>query len=260
MTSPTRAIDAFLDAIDIAHGPTDLLTRFIIKAITSAAARGVYLEFGTFSQLLEVNQLNQDSWRPLTTTLNADIGGARDDAGLVVLGRNSGGEVVATQAVRLFDWHDTNFKVEAESLRYFYERPASHKRPDERCTVTAGIAHDITGSVISAGGLWYRKDFRRRQLADIMPRLTRACAHALWGVDYLIAIVAEESVKKNLLKRVGMKDVSRSVVLFNSPGYPDSEVSMVLLRQTPNDLIDDVFNFMMSFDVEVVDTFHSRSA
>ena len=92
-----HTIDNLLDSLHLQYGPTGLQTRFIIKACLAAAERGVFMELGSFDELLEVNRINQDSWRPLTTTLRADPGGASDDSGVILFGRDGKGDVVATQ-------------------------------------------------------------------------------------------------------------------------------------------------------------------
>ncbi len=246
-----RTVDRLLDSLHLRYGPTELQTRFIIKACLMAAERGVFMELGSFGELLEVNRKNQDSWRPLTTTLRADPGGATDDAGLIMFGRNAQGDVVATQAMRLFDWHGTNFKTEAEALRFYYADPDQHRRPNETCQVTSDGAEDITGKVLLGGGIWYREDYRRMQLAEIVPRLSRACAFGTYGPTEMIGIVSGENVRKKLAKKLAMRMTDGEVIMRDSPGYPDKEIRLTLVRQTPDELMDDLFNFVMDFETEI---------
>ena len=116
-----------LTQIQVDREPVDLLTRFFVKAVDAAARRGVRLEFGTFEELKAVNEANAASWPPLTTSFRSDIGGVDDSNGFVILGRDANGDTVATQAARLFDWRNTNFKAEAEALRFFYAAPDCDK-------------------------------------------------------------------------------------------------------------------------------------
>lgn len=69
---------------------------------------------------MEVNERNTDSWFPLTTSFVPGIGDVKNETGMVILGRNAQGDVVATQAGKLVDYSNTNFKQEAEALRFFY--------------------------------------------------------------------------------------------------------------------------------------------
>ena len=246
-----RTIDNLLDSLHLQYGPTGLQTRFIIKACLAAAERGVFMELGSFDELLEVNRINQDSWRPLTTTLRADPGGASDDAGVILFGRDGKGDVVATQAMRLFNWQGTNFKAEAEALRFFYADPDKHQRPNETCEVTSEGASEITGKVLLGGGIWYRKDYRRIQLAEIVPRLSRACAYGTYGPTEMIGIVSGENVRKKLANKLAMRMTEGQVIMRDSPGYPDQEIRLTLVRQTPDELMDDLFNFVMDFETEI---------
>ena len=247
-----QAADQFIAQLDIRHGPVELLARFFFKAVNAAAERGVFLEFGTFADLLAVNQRNSDSWFPITTSFRDDPGGACDENGFVILGRDASGEVVATQAERLYDWRRTSMKREAEELRLFYSDPVRQKRASERCIVVAPEVADVTGLVAYSGGVWYRPDFRRRQLTEIIPRLGRAYAYGLWGFDSLAALITPQNVKKTFDRRAGYRKVTEAaVILRNSPSLPDGDLHMALALQTPNDLIDDTFAFLMDFDAQV---------
>lgn len=246
----TARIDDFIDQLTFKFGPDELLARFSFKIANAAAQRGVFLEFSTFSELLEVNKANADSWMPLTTSFQAQNGGADAENGLVLLGRNTSGEVVATQAVRLFDWTATNFKTEAESLRFFYADPERDKAPGEHCVVTAPNAAAVTGRVALGGGIWYRPDYRRLQLGEIIPRFARAYAYALWEYDCLIATVTQKNIGKTFGKKLGFQDVTpNSMVMHNSPTVPDGDLHLGLAIMKPMQLVDDVFMFLADFDL-----------
>ncbi|MGI9476773.1 MAG: hypothetical protein ACR2PI_08705 [Hyphomicrobiaceae bacterium] len=247
-----KRIDAFIERLNFTYGPEELLARFFFKAVNAAAERGVFLEFGTFSDLLEANKANSDSWMPLTTTFQEELGGVTDETGVVFLGRNASGEIVATQAARMFDWSCTNFKNEAESLRFFYASPERDKAPNESCLVTAPEAAQIGGRVALGGGIWYRPDFRRLQLGEIIPRMARAYAFTLWNYDSLIATITQANVAKSFDKRVGFRDViPNSMVMRNSHTVPDGDLHLALARMTPMQLIDDMFGFLVDFDTGV---------
>ena len=244
--------DQFIDELVIKHGPEDLLARFFLKAADAAAQRGVYLEFGTFADLLQVNVANKDSWLPLTSTFREDLGGASDECGIVILGRNLAGEVVATQAVRRFDWHNTNFKVEAESLRIFYADPERDSARNESCIVTAPSAPEISGCVALGGGIWYRPDYRALQLSQIITRIGRAYALAQWNYSWMIATITQNNLKTKFDRRAGYRDVEpASIVMRNSTTLPDGDLHLALARMTCMQLIDDVFGFLMDFDTQV---------
>ena len=251
MTQRANA-DSFLEQLKLTYGPKEFLTAFFFKAVDAAARRGVYLEFGTFSDLLRVNESNLDSWMPLTTSFREHPGGATNETGFVILGRNLAGEVVATQAARIFDWHNTNFKAEAESLRFFYRDPARDRRAGEACFVSAPAAETISGKVALGGGIWYRPDFRRLKLGEIIPRIGRAYALTLWNYDSLIATITQQNVQKAFDKRLGFLDITpSSVVMRRSATVPDGDLDLALARMTPMQLVDDLFGFLAGFDAEI---------
>ena len=256
-----QAADQFIAQLDIRHGPEELLAHFFFKAVNAAAERGVFLEFGTFADLLDINRRNSDSWFPITTSFRPEPGGACDDNGFVILGRDATGEVVATQAERLYDWRGTNLKREAEELRLFYSDPIRQKRASERCIVVAPEAAEVSGLVAYSGGVWYRPDYRRKQLTEIIPRLGRAYAYGLWGFDSLAALITPQNIKKTFDRRTGYRKVSNeAVILRNSPSLPDGDLHMTLARQTPSDLIDDTFAFLMDFGAQVDRPIRDRRA
>jgi hypothetical protein len=84
----------------------------------------VTLSFATLDDLVVINRGNRDTWLPLIPIFDPAMGGTTAETGFVLLGRNSAGEVVATQAARLYDWPATCFHDEAASLRMFYADPA----------------------------------------------------------------------------------------------------------------------------------------
>ena len=242
---------AFPDCLQIRHGPRDLLRDFFAKADHAARQRGVYMSVGTVHELAEVNAVNRDSWMPLTTSFRA-VGGINDDNCLVFLGRDVGGRVVATQAARIFDWSQSNFKAEAESLRFFYANPERDQRENESCTVTADGAEQITGRVALGGGIWYHPEFRGRQLSGIITRMGRAYAYALWNYDVMIATITQNNLATKFDRRTGYRDViPSSMVMRHSETKPDGDLLLALAKMTPAQLIDDVYGFMISFDAQV---------
>lgn len=252
MSAYLDRVDRFLDSLKIEHGPADLLSRFFFKAVSAAADRSVFLEFGTFSDLLAVNQKNSDSWMPLTSTFREVEGGVTDDTGFVILGRNLAGDVVATQSARLFEWSGTNFRTEAESLRFFYADPDRQKAPEECCLVQTEKADSIAGRVALGGGIWYRPDYRGRQLSQIITRIGRAYALTLWNYDSMIATITQNNLKTKFDRRAGYTEIEpSSIIMRHSTTYPQGDLHLALARMTPMQLVDDVFGFMVDFDSEV---------
>ena len=109
--------------LKIKYGPVGLLGRFFLWADTAARDRGVTLSFGSLQDLVEANKANSNSWRPLVPVFDEALGGVTPETAFVLIGQNKHGEVVTTQAARIYDWPGTSLKDEAASLRMFFADP-----------------------------------------------------------------------------------------------------------------------------------------
>src|SRR5262245_32247766 len=172
--------------LKIKYGPVGLFGRFFLWADTAARDRGVTLFFASLQDLIEANKANSDTWRPLVPVFDEALGGATPETAFVLIGRNKDGEVVATQAARIYDWSKTSLKDEANSLRMFYADPDAAVARGDRCEITAPIAEKISGRVAFSGGIWYRRDFRGKDLGTILPRISRAYAFTRWHSDFTL--------------------------------------------------------------------------
>jgi hypothetical protein len=198
------------------HGPIGLLSRAILKAEDAARQQGVFLSFATFDELLQANQANSATWLPIVTTFDCRYSELDASAAFCILGRNQAGDVVACQAARLFDWQDTNFSEEAQSLRLFYKDPPQTKLPHEQCRVSAIAARGASGRVLYSGGAWYRPDFRGKGLVECLPRIARAYAHTLWNIDCTVTLMAEAVVRGGVFPRNGYRNIEWAVDLIGS--------------------------------------------
>jgi hypothetical protein len=64
---------SFLTAVQIEHGPVDLIGRFLQYADAVNRKQGVVLSFATLEELQEVNERNRDSWKPLFPVFNPKL-------------------------------------------------------------------------------------------------------------------------------------------------------------------------------------------
>ena len=140
-------------AID--HGPRSLLGRVLLKAEAGVRDRGVTLSFATMQEFLDTHARNRATWGAVFRGFDPALNDLNDENSFCLLGRNEEGEVIATQAGRLYDWSDSSCHEEMQELRLLYSNPAEHKLPTERCEVTALAARSIKGRVFYSGGAWY---------------------------------------------------------------------------------------------------------
>jgi len=237
--------------ITVEHGPVGLLGRFFLAADTSARQRGVSLAFATFEELLEVNRKNSASWKPLTTLYDyrACPRGLAPDRAFCILGRNARGEVVATHAARFFDVDEADTLHDiAVSLRLFYDDPDRSKNPGERCEVTASIAHSIRGRVLINGAVWYHPSYRGRDLAMIIPRISRAYAYTRWKIDHSMGIVIQKATDGGIIDRLGYPHREWDLKLINS-SMGNGRCCFGWMHA--DELLDDLEGWLASFDAQV---------
>lgn len=236
------------DQVTIEHGPAALLGRAILKADEAARRRGVYLSLAGFEELVTTNQANRDTWRAFVPIFHPKLGGATAESSFSILGYDIHGDVVATQAARLYDWHDSNFQVEAESLRLFYANPERDKLDGERCVVSAPAAKRISGHTVFSGCGWYRPDYRKKSLSAILPRVARVISYTRWQQDYTVSMVADAVFRGGMAERSGYTNAEPKVDLINSPA---GTISLYFIWMETMQLLEDLDWFVSSFDTEV---------
>jgi len=227
-----------------------------------ASERGLQLELATIDDLVTANRQNRRSWRPLASALDPELCRIDSSNLVCIIGKNSDGDVVATQALKRFDWPNTSFAAEAQSLRLFYDTPALSNAPGETCTVTAPSANQITGRVAYAAGVWYHPDFRAGKLSTILPRITRSIAYTWWEFDFVTGIIEEKAVATGFPQRMGYSVVDWDVIRENAPAFQaeSSRSRFGLVSMTADDFIDDIFSWLLGADAEVNRRINMRSA
>jgi hypothetical protein len=240
-----------LSDITVEHGPVDLIGRLFLMADTAARQRGVTLSFAPMQDLIDINRANPETWRPILPLFDPACGGITDDNSFCILGHNAQGEVVATQAARLYSWRDTSFHEEASSLRLFYAEPDRLKGEREEVVVTAPAAHGLTGAVIFAGGIWYRPDYRGVGLPYILPWLSRTYAYTRWKHDFSCSIMAEEVYRRGMAQRSGYSKADWEVWLRYTPVDPKGEIRCALVYMDEAELLSGAAGFLARFDAQI---------
>jgi GNAT superfamily N-acetyltransferase len=213
------------DALTIKHGPARLLSSFVLEGDKAARRVGVRLRLrNDFGELLYVNrqQVARGNWFRLVNMFNPEYSDLTPENSYWISGEDENGDIVATQAGRVYYWPDTTLDVEAKSMFYANQDDA------QDCIVTAKDAKSIGGVVFYGGSVWVRPDFRGQQLSRLLPRLGRAYATARWPVDWGISFVAPVLVEKGIAAGYGYRHASYSIAFPASP-WGDLEVVLVSL-------------------------------
>jgi hypothetical protein len=245
---PSAKPGDLISTITVQNGPADVLGRFFLAADAGARARGVTLSFGSYDDLVATNELNRETWRPLHSMFDPRVHDFDASNSFCILGRNAAGDVVATQAARRIDLTGTTLYDEAVNLRLNYDHPERDKLPGETCTVTAEMMKNITGVVLLGGAVWYRKDYRGRELATILPRISRAYGYTLWEQDYTTSIMVAGVAKGGVAAASGYTNVQPELHFANCTL---GEFSAYFVWMEPPQLISDLRQFLTDVDTQV---------
>ena len=236
--------------LKIKHGPAGLLGRFFLWADAAAQQRGVKLHFAGLQDLAAANRANSDSWRPLVPIFDPVLGGIPSEMGFALVGRDKNEQIVATQAARVYEW-STTLEDEANSLRMFYGDPAAAFARGDRCEIVTPVAKNITGRVVFSGAGWYRRDFRGKGLAGILPRVSRAYAFTRWNSDFTISMMGDGVFAGGMAERCGYtKAAPSSVELVASPL---GAMRCALVWMQPDELLADLAAIMEQAPVALIE-------
>ena len=154
-----------------------------------------------------------------------------------ISGEDEHGEIVLTQAGRVYYWPETTLEEEVRLMFY------GGQDEGQFCMITAAAAKMITGVVFCGGSHWIRPDFRRRRLSRLLGRLGRAYAISRWPVDWAMALVTPIIVEKGVASGYGYKHQSRSIFF---PGSPLGDLETVLTYLSAGEAYDDLAEYLLT--------------
>jgi hypothetical protein len=221
------------DALTIKHGPAPLLSRFVLEGDKAARRIGIDLRLRhDFEELAYLNQreTSRGNWFRLVNMFNPQCSDLTPENSYWISGEDERGEIVVTQAGRVYYWPNTTLEQEARLMFY-----GGHDE-GQRCIVTAEDAKLIRGVVFYGGSVWVRPDFRGRRLSELLPRLGRAYAVARWPVDWGVSFVAPILVEKGIAAGYGYKRASHSILF---PGSPWGDLEVVLVNLSAAEAYED---------------------
>jgi hypothetical protein len=226
------------DALTIKHGPARLLAKFVLEGDKAARELGIHLRLRhDFRDLLYVNKERtlRGDWFRLVDMFNPEYCDLSPENSYWISGEDEKGEVVLTQAGRIFYWPETTLEDEARLMFY-----GGHD-VGQQCVVTAPAAKSITGVVFCAGSHWIRPDFRGIHFSRLLGRLGRAYAVARWPVDSAIALITPALVEKGIATGYGYQHQSRSIFF---PASPLGDLELVINYLSAPEAYADLANFL----------------
>jgi hypothetical protein len=238
-----------LSQITVEHGPSELLGEFFFRADEEVRRRGITLSLGTFEQLVEVNKSNRSTWLPLNPTFDPAHCNLGPDNAFCILGRNVDGDVVATQACRVWDMGEKSFSELCASMRFFYDDPDRSRTPEECCRTTFESARSIVGRIAFAGAVWYRRDYRGLETQRFLARIARAYAYTRWDTDYSTGTVSEKVMRTTrMAEMAGHKHVEWAVDWVNNPVFGSMRFAFVWMNKP--EMLDDLSQILVSLETD----------
>jgi hypothetical protein len=262
--APTRAPEPaprprLITDITVEHGPVDLLGRFFLLADTAARERGVTLSFGSFEELLRINEKNRNSWGIMTSMydFNCCPDGLAPERAFCLFGHDAQGEVVTTHAVRLYELGERSMREVGNRMLLHHDDPERTKRPQESIEVTAPSAEAIKGKLLINGAVWFHPNYRKRQLSMIIPRVVRACAYTMWRPDWCMGLMMEGPTGGGVIETAGYPYREWGLQISNAQnGSPRCCVAWM----DASELLADLRGFLAGFTTQVYVGVHQRRA
>lgn len=227
------------DALTIKHGPAHLLSRFVLEGDKAARQVGLRLRLRhDFDELLYLNkkQVARGNWHKLVYMFDPEYSELEPANSYWISGEDEHGEIVVTQAGRVYYWPESTLDREARTMFYAGGR-------GKPCVVTAADARVIGGVVFYGGSVWVRPDLRRNGFSKLLPRLGRAYALARWPLDWGISFVDRDLVEKGIATGYGYKHISYSIAF---PGSPWGELDLAVVSVSPIEAYEDFTNFLIT--------------
>jgi hypothetical protein len=226
------------DALTIKHGPARLLASFVLEGDKAARQLGIRLRLRhDFDELVYVNKerTSRGDWFRLVDMFNPQCCDLSAENSYWISGEDEKGEIVLTQAGRIFYWPETTLEDEARLMFY-----GGHDI-GQQCVVTAPAAKSITGVVFCAGSHWIRPDFRGIHFSQLLGRLGRAYAVARWPVDWATALITPALVAKGVAEGYGYQHQSRSIFF---PDSPLGDLELIVNYLSAHEAYADLANFL----------------
>jgi hypothetical protein len=256
----SRAVSAsanFLETITVDHGPLQILGRYFLDAEQAFADRRITIGFGTLEDAFAIHSSNLASWESYPPMLNPMLADIPRDAAYSFVGRDERGSPVAVMAGRIYaDEQSLGDCIRSQRFIYGDGWPIEN---GPRFESWAPCLEHVTGPFSYIGALWVAPSMRGRQLARLLPPLTRAFALAKANISFDVGLVSDSMANAGMGAVYGYDHVEDG---FRSDGLADGHVVQGKLLWIPaTNIIEQISDFVSSASLAQVDGRHiQRSA
>lgn len=183
-----------------------------------------------FCGLAEINQRNRKAgWFGLMPMFHPDT--YSHPEAFWIKGLDRRGEPVMTVAARLYRVPRSGLAEEVQSLRLFYEDPASMQASNERCLCTTPSASALSGRILYSGAGWCAPGYRGNGFARIVPRISQWMGDLLWRQDHTISLVDPILVEKGVVAAYGYENVEPGILWWNSPSQGTLDLNLIWMTR-----------------------------
>lgn len=154
---------------------------------------------------------------PLTPNFDPDVNDVGPANAFWMKGVDVTGEVVFTQAARMYDCSNITLAILHQRLNAFYARPEQTAEKGETCICVAPATHSITGQVSYHGEIWLKPSYRKRGLTESLPRLMLALILMRWAPDYVFGMAQPGICHKGVGARYGYRHMQPHGMIWDVP-------------------------------------------
>ncbi len=179
-------------------------------------ATGIQLSLqNDFHQLKEIGKTLDKL--PLTPNFDPDVNDIGPANGFWMKGIDVKGEVVFTQAARMYDCRLKTLAILHQKLNAFYASPEQSAEEGESCVCEAPATHSMTGQISYHGEIWLKPYFRKRGLTESLPRLMLALILMRWAPDYVFGMAQPGICQKGVSAGYGYRHMQPHGMIWNVP-------------------------------------------
>jgi hypothetical protein len=194
---------SFLEGLRLDHGPIADIGRFLLAAENTVRSHGITLSFARTAELVALQENNEVSWPLLAPWISAKFAPLGDDNSYCLLGRNTQGKVVASQAGRIYNLGDRTLRHIVDDHSMIYGKPTTLQGRDPYIRLTSPAAATLGGTMVYSGALWVDPNHRGNKLAALLPRISRAYAHGRFGTNTTFCFVSDKIAASPLFAMYG---------------------------------------------------------
>lgn len=154
---------------------------------------------------------------PLTPNFDPTVSDIGPINGFWMKGVDVAGDVVFTQAARMYDCTSTTLALLHQTLKAFYTDPERHAEDGETCACEAPATHFISGNVCYHGELWLSPKYRGHGLTLSLSKLLMALALQRWEPDYLFGMAQPGICTKGVGARYGYRNMQPHGMIWHVP-------------------------------------------